>query len=140
SIGLELSVRKLAAVGPTAGLTALLETSLMVWVGFTAGQLFGWTTVQSLFTGAIVAISSTTIIAKVFAEQGVGGRTRELVFGILVVEDLIAVLLMTMLTAVATGSGLSAGPPAATGGRRLAFLVALVVGGLVVVLQAVRPV
>ncbi len=140
SIGLELSVRKLAAVGPTAGLTALLETSLMVWVGFSAGQLFGWTTLQSLFTGAIVAISSTTIIAKVFAEQGVGGKTRELVFGILVVEDLIAVLLMTLLTAVASGSGLSAGPLAATVGRLLAFLVGLIVVGLLVVPRTMRAI
>ena len=140
SIGLELSVRKLAAVGPTAGLTALLETSLMVWVGFTAGQLFGWTSLQSLFTGAIVAISSTTIIAKVFAEQGVAGTSRELVFGILVVEDLIAVLLMTILTALASGSGLAAGPLAATVARLIAFLVGLVVVGLLVVPRVVRAI
>ena len=140
SIGLELSVRKLARVGPTAGLTALLETSLMVWVGFTAGRLFGWTTLQSLFSGAIVAISSTTIIAKVFAEQGVSGKTRELVFGILVVEDLIAVLLMTLLTAIASGSGLSAGPLAATVAKLLAFLVGLVVVGLLLVPRAMRAI
>jgi K+:H+ antiporter len=140
SIGLELSVRKLAAVGPTAGLTALLETSLMVWVGFTAGQLFGWTSLQSLFTGAIVAISSTTIIAKVFAEQGVSGKSRELVFGVLVVEDLIAVLLMTLLTAVASGSGLSAGPLAVTVARLLAFLIGLIVVGLLVVPRAMRAI
>jgi CPA2 family monovalent cation:H+ antiporter-2 len=140
SIGLELSVRKLAAVGPTAGLTALLETSLMVWVGFTAARLFGWTGLQSLFTGAIVAISSTTIIAKVYAKQGFTGRSRELVFGILVVEDLIAVLLMTILTALASGSGLAAGPLAATVGRLIAFLLGLVVVGLLVVPRAVRAI
>jgi K+:H+ antiporter len=140
SIGLELSVRKLAAVGPTAGLTALLETSVMVWIGFTVGQLVGWTNLQSVFTGAIVAISSTTIIAKVFAEQGVTGKTRELVFGILVVEDLIAVLLMTILTALASGSGLAAGPLAATVARLIAFLVGLVVVGLLVVPRVVRAI
>lgn len=140
SIGLELSVRKLAAVGPTAGLTALLETSVMVWIGFTVGQLVGWTNLQSVFTGAIVAISSTTIIAKVFAEQGVTGKTRELVFGVLVVEDLIAVLLMTILTALASGSGLAAGPLAATVARLIAFLVGLVVVGLLVVPRVVRAI
>jgi monovalent cation:H+ antiporter-2, CPA2 family len=138
SIGLEFSFRKLAAVGPTAGLTALLETSLMVWLGFTVARLLGWTSLESLFTGAIIAISSTTIIAKVFAEQGVAGSTRELVFGVLIVEDLIAVLLMAVLTAVATGSGLAAGQLVATVGRLVAFLIGLVTVGLLVVPRAMR--
>ena len=138
SIGLEFSFRKLAAVGPTAGLTALLETSLMVWLGFTVARLFGWTSLESLFTGAIIAISSTTIIAKVFAEQGIAGRARELVFGVLIVEDLIAVLLMAVLTAVATGSGLAAGQLVATVGRLVAFLVGLVTVGLLIVPRAMR--
>jgi CPA2 family monovalent cation:H+ antiporter-2 len=138
SIGLEFSFRKLAAVGPTAGLTALLETSLMVWLGFTVARLLGWTSLESLFTGAVIAISSTTIIAKVFSEQGVAGSTRELVFGILIVEDLIAVLLMAVLTAVATGSGLAAGQLVATVGRLVAFLIGLVTVGLLVVPRAIR--
>jgi CPA2 family monovalent cation:H+ antiporter-2 len=138
SIGLEFSFRKLAAVGPTAGLTALLETSLMVWLGFTVARLFGWTSLESLFTGAVIAISSTTIIAKVFAEQGIAGKARELVFGVLIVEDLIAVLLMAVLTAVATGSGLAAGQLVATVGRLVAFLVGLVTVGLLVVPRAMR--
>ena len=56
--------------------------------------LFGWTPLESLFTGAIIAISSTTIIVKAFDEQRIGGQLRELVVGILIVEDLIAILLM----------------------------------------------
>ncbi len=48
SLGLKFSLRKLMAVGPTAGLTALLQSSLMVWLGFTIGRLFGWTTLESL--------------------------------------------------------------------------------------------
>ena len=57
SLGLEFSLRKLMAVGPTAGLTALLQSSLMVWLGFTIGRLFGWTPLESLFAGAVIAIS-----------------------------------------------------------------------------------
>src|SRR2546430_17736865 len=94
SLGLEFSIRKLAQVGPTAGLTAVLQSSIMVWLGYVVGQLFGWTTLESLFTGAVIAISSTTIIAQAFDEQGVTGRLREIVVGILVVEDLIAILLI----------------------------------------------
>ncbi len=130
SLGLEFSLRKLAQVGPRAGLTAVLQSSLMVWLGFLIGRLFGWTVLESLFAGAVIAISSTTIIAKAFDEQGISGSLRELVVGILIVEDLIAILLMAVLTAIASGSGLSAGPLALTLGRLAAFLVGLIAVGL----------
>jgi len=138
SLGLEFSLRKLVAVGPTAALTAVVETSLMMWLGFTVAQLFGWSVMESLFTGAVIAISSTTIVAKAFQEQRVTGKLREIVFGVLIVEDLIAILLMASLTAVATGSGLSAGPLAMTVGRLVAFLVGLLAVGLFLVPRAVR--
>ena len=140
SLGLEFSLRKLMAVGPTAGLTALLQSSLMVWLGFMIGRLFGWTTLESLFAGAVIAISSTTIIAKAFEEQGIKGKLRELVVGVLIVEDLIAVLLMAVLTAIASGSGLAAGPLAATIGRLAAFLVGLIGIGLLLVPRAIRAI
>jgi len=140
SLGLEFSVRKLIVVGPTAGLTALLQSSLMVWLGFTIGRLFGWTPLESLFAGAVIAISSTTIIAKAFDEQGITGTLREFVVGVLIVEDLIAVLLMAVLTAIASGSGLAAGPLVGTVARLVAFLVILVAVGLMVVPRAIRAI
>lgn len=138
SLGLEFSLQKLARVGPTAGLTAVLETSMMVWLGFLAGQLLGWTTIESLFGGAIVAISSTTIVAKAFDDQRVTGKLRDTVVGILIGEDLIALLLLAALTAVGSGSGLAAGPLATTIVRLAAFLVALIVVGLLIVPRAIR--
>lgn len=140
SLGLEFSLRKLFTVGPTAGLTAVIQCSIMVWLGFVVGRAFGWTTLESIFAGALIAISSTTIIAKAFDEQGIRGKLRELVVGVLIVEDLIAILLMAMLTAVSTGSGLSAGDLAFTIGRLLAFLVGLVAIGLLIVPRAIRAV
>ena len=109
SLGLEFSLRKLLQVGPTAGIVAVIQCSLMIWLGYVAGQAFGWTALESIFAGALIAISSTTIIVKAFDEQGIKGQLAELVFGILIVEDLIAILLLAMLTAVASGAGLSAG-------------------------------
>lgn len=138
SLGLEFSLGKLFKVGPTAGITAILQSSLMVWLGFLTGQLFGWTTIESLFAGSIIAISSTTIIAKAFDEQGIRGPLRQLVVGVLIVEDLIAILLMTTLTAIATGTGLSAKTMAITTGKLALFLVVLVSVGLLVVPRAVR--
>src|SRR3954471_8065802 len=117
ALGLEFSLRKLVQVGPTAGLTAIVQTSIMVWLGFIVGRAFGWTARESIFAGAIIAISSTTIIAKAFDEHGIRGKLRELVVGVLIVEDLVAILLMAMLTAVSTGSGLSAGGLAFTVGK-----------------------
>src|SRR5262245_32908288 len=54
SLGLEFSLKRLLQVGPTAGLTAVVETSSMVWLGYMIGQAFGWSTRESVFTGAIV--------------------------------------------------------------------------------------
>ncbi|MFL5356891.1 cation:proton antiporter [Archangium sp.] len=140
SLGLEFSLRKLLHVGPTAGLTALIQCSLMIWLGFVVGRAFGWTSKESIFTGAIIAISSTTIIAKAFDEQRIHGKLREIVVGVLIVEDLIAILLMATLTAISTGAGLSAGQLTLTVGRLALFLVGLVGVGLLVIPRTVRAI
>ncbi|MGH7538840.1 MAG: cation:proton antiporter, partial [Gemmatimonadales bacterium] len=138
SLGLEFSLARLVRVGPTAAFTAVIQCGAMAWLGFLAGRLLGWSTLESVFTGAVIAISSTTIIAKVFDEQRIGARLRELVVGILLIEDLIAVLFMAVLTAVATGAGVSAGALAATVGRLAAFLVGLLVVGMLIVPRFIR--
>ena len=69
----------------------MIQCSVLLWIGYAIGLAFGWTPQESVFTGAIIAISSTTIIAKAFDEQGIRGRLRELVVGILIIEDLIAI-------------------------------------------------
>jgi CPA2 family monovalent cation:H+ antiporter-2 len=140
SLGLEFSLRKLVEVGPTAGLTAIIQSSIMVWLGFMVGQAFGWTARESIFAGAIIAISSTTIIAKAFDEHGVKGKLRELVVGILIVEDLIAILLMAILTALSSGDGVSAATIAKSGGRLAAFLVGLISVGMLLVPRAIRAI
>ena len=140
ALGLEFRLGKLVSLAPTAGVTALIQCSIMLWLGFAIGRAFGWTPLESVFTGALLAISSTTIIAKAFDEQKIGGRLRELVVGILIVEDLIAVLLMAGLTAFSTGSGLSPGALAWTTGRLAAFLVGLIAIGLLVVPRTMRAI
>jgi CPA2 family monovalent cation:H+ antiporter-2 len=138
SLGLEFSLGKLVRVGPTAGVTAVVQSGLMTWLGFLVGRAFGWTVLESVFVGAAIAISSTTIIAKVFDEEGIGGRQRELVVGILLIEDLVAVVFMAALTAIATGAGLTASALAATVGKLAAFLVALLVVGMLVIPRFIR--
>ena len=138
SLGLEFNLAKLARVGPAAGFTAVIQSGFMAWLGFLAGRLLGWTVLESVFAGAIVAISSTTIIAKAFDEQNVRGRLRELVVAVLLIEDLIAIVFMAVLTAFASGAGLSAGALAATIARILLFLVAALVVGMLVVPRFIR--
>ena len=140
SLGLEFSLRKLARIGSTAGIIGVIQCSILVWAGFTTGRLFGWTTMESLFLGAIIAISSTTIIAKVFQEQGITGHHRELVVGVLIVEDLIGILFMALFTGIASGAGLETGPLLLTIGKLLLFLGGVIVAGLFLVPGMMRTI
>src|SRR5215207_2801886 len=133
SLGLEFSLRRVVKIAGTSGLAALAETSVMFGLGFIAGEALGLRPLESVFVGAMLAISSTTIIAKAFDERGVRGRVREVVFGILIVEDLIAILLVATLTAVAAGGGLSASGLAMTVLRLATFLFGLVAIGLMTI-------
>jgi CPA2 family monovalent cation:H+ antiporter-2 len=140
SVGLDFSVRRLGRVLPTAGLTGLIQISLMLWLGYGVGQAFGWSARESLFTGAIVAISSTSIVAKAFAEQAIRGRLARVVFGVLIVQDLAAVLLLALLTALSSGVGQPGAVLAMATGRLAAFLLAMIVLGFLVVPRAIRAV
>ena len=139
-LGLEFSLRKLLRVGPTAGVVALVQSSFMIWLGYEAGRFFGWPPLESFYAGAILAISSTTIIVAAFREQGIKGKFTEIVFGILIVEDLIGILLMAILTAVSSGTAVSARELAVTGGRLAAFLAGLLFVGVLTVPRLVRAV
>ena len=103
SVGLHFSFRKLKEVGFAAVVAAVFEIVGMFILGERLGQLFGWSAMDSIFLGAILSISSTTIIAKVLEEMGMlrPGFAR-LVFGILVVEDILAIAMMGMLTSLGT--------------------------------------
>ncbi len=140
SLGLEFSIRKLVQVSQKAGAVALFECSVMVSVGYLVGQMLGFTRMESIFAGAITGISSTTIIVKAFQEQNVKGRVTELVFGILIIEDLIAIFLLTILTTVARSGTVSPGDLAVTAVRLVMFLAALIGFGLLTVPRAIRAV
>jgi monovalent cation:H+ antiporter-2, CPA2 family len=138
SLGLEFRLQKVAQIAATSGLAALLETTTMMGLGYLAGHFLGFTPMESVFTGALVAISSTTIIAGAFDEKNVVGRLREIVFGILIVEDLIAIILIALLTAFATGTGLSAWSLTITVVRLITFLVGIVLVGILIVPRFVK--
>ncbi|MEO6446180.1 MAG: cation:proton antiporter [Gemmatimonadaceae bacterium] len=138
SLGLEFSIRRVIQLGATVGVAALAETSLIFGLGYGVAGLLGWTPTERLFTGALVAISSTTIIASVFREQRVQGKLREIVFGILIIEDLIAVLLIALLSTVSTGGEVTAIQIGVTGVRLATFLIVLIGVGLLVLPRFMR--
>jgi CPA2 family monovalent cation:H+ antiporter-2 len=140
SLGLEFSIRKLVQVSQKAGAVALFECSIMVSVGYLVGQMLGLTRMESIFAGAIVGISSTTIIVKAFQEQKVKGRVTELVFGILIIEDLIAIFLLTILTTISRSGAVSPTDILVTAMRLAMFLAALIGFGILIVPRAIRAV
>lgn len=101
-LGLEFSFKKLARVGFSASFTAVFEVIFMSAAGYLTGRALGWSTMDSLFLGGVLSISSTTIIVRAINELGLRSRKFvSLVFGVLVVEDLVAILLMVLLSTMA---------------------------------------
>lgn len=134
SIGLEFNFRTLARLAPTAGVIAAVEIGLSFALGFQAASLFGFGTFPALLTGAIVSISSTMIVSRAFTELRTPHKLRELVFGVLIMEDLAALILLASLTALAAGAGdVAWGEVGRTSGRLLVFLFGTVAIGLLVV-------
>ena len=102
SLGLEFSFKKLINAGGSAIVTALIVVAGMMGTGFVVGQSMGFTAVNSLFMGAMVSMSSTTIIIKALSDLGM--RQRRFVpkvLAVLIVEDLFAVVLMVVLSSIA---------------------------------------
>lgn len=101
TLGLEFSFKKLIHIGGPASVTGLIEISAMVGIGFLLGRIMGWPVMDCIFLGGILSIASTTIIIRAFDELGMKGKKfAELVFGILIIEDLVAVVLMVLLTTI----------------------------------------
>src|SRR6476469_1835168 len=140
SLGLEFSIRKLVQVSQKAGAVALFECSVMVSVGYLVGQMLGLTRLESIFAGAIVGISSTTIIVKAFQEQKVKGRVTELVFGVLIIEDLIAIFVLAILTTISRSGTVSPTDLALTALRLVMFLAGLIGFGILTVPRSIRAV
>jgi monovalent cation:H+ antiporter-2, CPA2 family len=108
SLGLEFSFKKLMKVGGTASITAFTQIITMVTIGFFVGQLMGWNKMNCIFLGVILSISSTTIILKTFDELGVKSQKfAGNVIGSLIVQDIIAILMMVLLSTIAVSQQFS---------------------------------
>lgn len=139
ALGLDFSLRKLKEVGYAALIAALLEILVMVWLGYEVGRLFGWGKMDSLFLGAILSISSTTIILKALEELGkTKEKFAEMIFGILIVEDILAIMIIALLSTIAMTGSLQISEVFLTAGRLGIFLVVALVLGLLAVPRLLR--
>lgn len=131
SLGLEFSFKKLMRVGGSASVTAFVEIVFITVTGFLVGRLMGWAVMDSLFLGGMLASSSTTIIIRAFDELGV--KTKKyagIVFGVLVVEDIVVIVLMVLLSTVAVTKQFEGSQMILTVSKLLFFLILWFIAGI----------
>lgn len=107
SLGLEFSFKKIVKLGLRPIIAALLVMACMISIGSAVGYIFAWGSMNRLFLGGMLAMSSTTIIYKAFDDMGL--RTRKFassVLSVLILEDILGILLMVILSAMAVSKGL----------------------------------
>ena len=102
TLGLEFSFKKILKMGMQPILTAVMVMFCMIGVGGMIASLFGWSHMDRLFLGGMLSMSSTTIIYKAFDDLGLRSkRFASGVISVLIIEDILGILLMVMLSALA---------------------------------------
>lgn len=138
NIGLEFRISRFIQVLPTAGITALFEISMMGLVGLTLGYLFGWPTDQAIFLGGSLAISSTMIVSKIFQEDRPTKEIKEHVLSVLVIQDIVAILLITILGTFAATKQIELSNVIPTVAKLISILIFSVVTGIFFIPKLIR--
>ena len=134
AVGLEFDLKKLRKVGTAAGIAAAIEVGVMLYIGYKVGLWLGWTPMDAIFLGAALSISSTTIIVKVLSEMGkLKEDYSELAFGILIIEDIIAIVIVALLSSFGVTGTVEASVIPSTVGAVLLFVFIFIAVGLVLV-------
>ena len=131
ALGLEFSFKKLVKVGGTAVIAACAIIFSMIMIGMTVGWSFGWKSMDCLYLGGMLAMSSTTIIYKAFDDLGLRQqRFAGLVLSILIIEDILAIVLMVLLSTVAVSKNFEGGEMVFSIGKLVFFLTLWFVVGI----------
>lgn len=131
SLGLEFSLRRLREVGVAALVATGVEVMLMLWIGYELGRWFGWRTMDALFLGALMAISSTMLVLRSIEDaRRQRERFAKLTIGILLVEDVFAIVLIAVLSGIAISGAIEPGHALVTIGKLSLFIVVGLVLGL----------
>ena len=142
SMGLSFSAREMRNIRSVALPAAILDTVVMVWLGYTVGtRFFGWSAVPSVFLGVAICDSATTLLAKVIDEMGWSRRQfTKYVLGTSVCEDVICVGAIAVATGFAQGRGMSAGALAVSLWWLLVFFLTVLVFGLILIPRLLKSV
>lgn len=106
ALGLDFSFKKILKMGMAPIIAALTIVFCMMTIGISVGNMFGWTPLNSLFLAGMLAMSSTTIIYKAFDDLGLRQQQfSSLVMSVLILEDILAIVMMVVLTTIAKGEG-----------------------------------
>ncbi len=131
ALGLEFSFKKLVKVGGTAVIAACSIIFSMILIGMTVGWSFGWKSMDCLYLGGMLAMSSTTIIYKAFDDLGLRQqRFAGLVLSILIIEDILAIVLMVLLSTVAVSKNFEGMEMVYSIGKLVFFLILWFVVGI----------
>ncbi|WP_291912337.1 cation:proton antiporter [Chitinophaga sp. CB10] len=131
SLGLEFSFKKLMRVGGTAAITAFTEIACITVAGYFVGQWMGWSFMDSIFLGGLLASSSTTIIIRAFEELGIKKKSfTKIVFGVLVIEDIVVILMMVLLSTMAVSKQFEGVEMMLTIGKLMFFLALWFIAGI----------
>ena len=131
ALGLEFSFKKIVKVGGPAVIAALTIIFGMIFLGFTVGSSFGWSKMDALFLGGMISMSSTTIIYKAFEDLGLAKKQfAGLVMSILILEDILAVVLMVVLSTVAVSNNFEGKELIFSVGKLVFFLVLWILVGI----------
>ena len=105
SLGLDFSIKKILKMGISPFISAIIIVFSMMMLGMGVGHAFSWSKMDCIFLGGMMAMSSTTIIYKAFDDMGLRQqRFAGLVMSVLILEDILAIVMMVMLSAIASGN------------------------------------
>lgn len=138
AVGLEFRIRRLLDILPVSGLTAAVQIAALSWAGFTVGGFLGWSTSASVCLGATLSISSTMVVSTVLRVRPVDPDVRSHVFGILVIQDVVAIVLMAVVTTLAAGEKVGLQSLGLLVGQLVGVVAAMLVAGLLVLPRLVR--
>ena len=130
-LGLEFSFKKMINVGKAAMITANANILFMLFLGYNTGILFGWSAMDSFFLGSMISMSSTTIIIKAFDDLNIKKQKfTDLVFGVLIVEDIMGILMLVLLPTIALGNNIDGEALLGSALKLVSFLVLCFISGI----------
>lgn len=138
AVGLEFRLKTLGQILPLSGLTGLIQVAALMLLGSGIGEALGWSATAGICLGATLAISSTMVVTGIFRQIEVEEDVRTHVLGVLVVQDLAAIVLIAVVTALAEGRAVDPRSLGLMVGQLAGMVVGMLVIGLLVVPRLVR--